>query len=213
MSGGLVIAVESCPGGGKGFLLKHLSTHGLEGVEGSIDVVLQDDSIEHVVDFVHDPKRWLLVTELHFLMQHVRSMRERPKAAVTFVEGSPYSDFMCHFEPHEKHPLEERLYRQWYLIMQKYWHVDAHVLLLSSPHEHLERIIGNSKKEQSHTTILSMYKQTERYKQVLGHAHILVCHPNFEDNEPAMEIMKMQLVDIVQMLKNKSLHRVKPRDL
>jgi deoxyadenosine/deoxycytidine kinase len=211
---GLVIAVESCPGGGKGFLLKHLASNGLDGTR-RIDIVLQDDSIEHVVDFVHDPTRWVLVTELHFLMQHVRSIREHPKGpdAVTFVEGSPYTDFMCHFEPNEKHPLEESLYRQWYEIMRKHWHVDAHILLLSSPHEHLERIIGNSKKEQSHTTILSMYKQTERYKQVLGHAHLLVCYPNFEDNEPAMEIMKMQLTEIVQMLKNKSLHRVKPRDL
>jgi len=213
---GLVIAVESCPGGGKGFLLKHLASNGLDGCDQSqLNIVLQDDSIEHVVDFVHDPKRWLLVTELHFLMQHVQAMRNcvTDSQSVTFVEGSPYTDFMCHFETHEKHPLEERLYRQWFDIMRQYWRVDAYVLLLSSPHEHLERIIGNSKKEQNHTTILSMYRQTERYKQVLGHAHILVCYPNFEDNEPAMEIMKMQLAEIVQMLKNKSLHRVKPRDL
>lgn len=209
MEGRIVIAVESCPGGGKGFLLKHLAAHGLPGGVGHVNVFLQDDAIEHVIDAVHDSARWFLTTELYFLLQHVRQLMGESYGHVTFVEGSPLTDFMCYFVAQPKHPLEDELYREWYAILRPLWHVDAHVLLLSSPHEHLERIIGNSKKEQSHTNIMSLYKQEEQYKSILHTSPSLVCHANFEDNEPAMEIMKAQLADIVQMLKNKSMHRTK----
>lgn len=205
MDGRIVIAVESCPGGGKGFLLKHLAAHGLPRI-GQVGVLLLDDSIEHVIDAVHDPKRWTLTTELHFLIEHVRMLKSKSYNDITFVEGSPLTDLMCYFAPAQKHPLEDNLYKEWYELLRPMWSVDVHVLLTSSPHEHLERIIGNSKKEQSNTTILSLYRQEERYKSVLRTHPTLVCHANFEDNEPAMEIMKAQLSDIVQMLKNKSLY-------
>lgn len=202
----VVIAIESPPGGGKGFLLKHLAQHRLGDVP--LSVALQDDSIDHVMDFINDPARWILAKELHFLWSHVSAILKQAKAGeYLFIEGSPYSDFMCYFKPHPKHPLEERLYKGWYDFMSKFWTVDMHILLVASPHEHLERIIGNSKKEQGNTTILSLFTHSCIYKMNLGHAQLLVCHPNFEDNEPAMEIMRKQLKDIVQNLKNNSLHR------
>jgi hypothetical protein len=204
----VIVAIESPPGGGKGFLLKNLGAHGL-GKE-PVRVCLQDDAIDHVMDYLKDPERWILVKELHFLWKHVVAIRDAPLDHVTFIEGSPLTDFFCYFEPAKKHPFEERLYKDWYKFLRSSWDVDAHVRLVASPHDHLDRIIGNSKKEQGNTTILTLYKMDCDYKRWLGHAHDLICYSNFEDNEPAMEIMRHQLDDIVQMLKNNSWHRSKP---
>lgn len=205
-----IIAIESCPGGGKGFLLKHLAQYGLHPYK--VAVLLQDDSIQHVMDYNKDPKRWNLTKELHFLLRHVQQISDACKMTdvdVIFIEGSPVTDCHGFFLQSPRTASEEGLYHEWFRLLQPRWHIDAHVLLSSSPHEHLERIIGNSKKEQSHTTIVSVHNQMKVFYNLLRHTHMLSCHPNFEDNEPAMEIMKSHLRDIVQILKNKSLFTFK----
>lgn len=205
----VVIALECPPGGGKGFLLKHLAQHGLGDTR--VSVYLQDDSIDHVMDYLTDPERWILTKELHFLIRHVLAMRNA--TGVVFTEGSPYTDYRCYFADAKKHPLEDNLYKDWYNFLTPMWNVDMHVFLVESPHQHLERIIGNSKKEQGNTSILSIYKHINLYQTHMRTSQHLICHPNFEDNEPAMEIMKKQLIEIVQMLKNNSLYRIRLNSL
>ena len=208
-----VVCIESPPGGGKGFLLKHMSQHGIKLQTWSVHVVLQDDAIDHVMDYVKDERRWLLTKELHFLWMHTRGIQDaiRQGHDLVFVEGSPLSDYMCHFRPCEKTDLEDKLYREWYEIMRSFWQVHVHVLLTTSPHSHLERIIGNSKKEQSHTSIFGMYVMTGLYQRTFGgSAEVIVSYPNFEDNEPAMEIMRGEIQDVIYRLKNNCLHRTRP---
>jgi len=209
----LVMCIESPPGGGKGFLLKHLGQHGIR-MSIPMNVVLQDDAIDHVMDYVKDEKRWLLTKELHFLWMHTRGIVDAMNLGtdgVILVEGSPVSDYLCHFRQCEKTDLEDKLYREWYEILRAYWKVDIHILLTASPHSHLERIIGNSKKEQSHTSIFGLYVMNNLYHRAFGgSAEVIVSYPNFEDNEPAMEIMRRELQDVIFRLKDNSLHRTRP---
>ncbi|WIA10876.1 hypothetical protein OEZ85_011042 [Tetradesmus obliquus] len=151
----LVVALESPPGGGKGFLLKYLASKGL-GHAANVHVALHDDAIHHLMDMNTDGARWAFFTELFFLSNHIHCYRQACKAAqqaaVLLLEGSPVSDRLCYYEHHMRermHPLEAQLYEEWYAKLLLHWRVDHHVLLLADMHAHMQRIIDNAKVEQA----------------------------------------------------------------
>lgn len=193
-----IVSIESCAGAGKGFLLKHIMQNGLPWF--STHVYLQDDSIDQVLDYNKDPRRWILTKELHFLFNHVKALGGGESADVVLVEGSPVSDRLCFFDASCSHPLERQLYQEWYDLMRPHWKVDLHIVLVSSPHDCLDRIIGNSKKEQASANLSQICKQMNTYTKTfseLATVEEIVCLPNFEDNEPAIEIMKNQLCELI----------------
>lgn len=198
----LVISIESCAGAGKGFLLKHIMQHGLSNY--STRVHLQDDSIDQVLDYNKDPKRWILTKELHFLFNHAKAMTFLDNVDIIFTEGSPFSDKSCFFENNCTNPLEKELYADWYKLMRPHWQVDLYIHLITSPHDCLDRIIGNSKKEQASANLSQICKQMILYQKMFNHEELaapveeLICLPNFEDNEPAIDIMKASLCDIIR---------------
>jgi thymidylate kinase len=189
----LVVSVESPLGGGKGFFLKYLRQHTL--LQGQdVAVCLQDDSISNVMDMNNDSRRWGLFTEMDFLVRHIISIHQAHKVAkVVIVEGSPISDRMCYFADTMCEALEKRLYEEWYNILEHYWHVDICFYLRSSIHSHFDRVMGNSKKEQSFVTLQYLSRKIAMYDNLLSESPMVTCENNFEDNEPVMHVMRDKL--------------------
>lgn len=205
----LVVSIESPLGGGKGFFLKYMRQHkewierqGFNG-KAQVHVCLQDDSISHVMDMNNDEKRWALFTELDFLYKHVANIKFAHDSlqgtnAVLFLEGSPISDKHCYFDAIESISEAEReLYTEWYDILKNHWKMDMSVLMKSSIHSHFDRVMGNSKKEQSFVTLGYLSQKAKRYASLLNSSPKLICENNFEDNEPVLEVMCQVLVDLI----------------
>lgn len=204
----LVVALESPPGGGKGFLLKYLAAKGLHPLR--CQVAMHDDAIHHIMDMNTDASRWALFTELYFLSVHVQRYRQaRQEAAqqpntVLVLEGSPVTDKLCYFEDQRNrerlHPLEAQLYDEWYAKLRPLWHIDHHLLLLSDMHAHMERIIDNAKVEQAGVGLEEVHAMTQAYVRSLPGAFVLPCPPFFEDNVPVLERLRATLVELLQAL-------------
>lgn len=205
----LVVSIESPLGGGKGFFLKYMRQHKewieRQGLNGSahLYVCLQDDSISHVMDMNNDEKRWALFTELDFLYKHVHNIKTlndslEGENAVLFMEGSPASDKHCYFDAIESITAAEKsLYNEWYGIMKQFWNVDTTVLMKSSIHSHFDRVMGNSKKEQSFVTLGYLSQKAKLYMDNFGTCPKLICENNFEDNEPVLAVMCEVLIDLI----------------
>lgn len=222
-----VVSIESPLGGGKGFFLKYVRQHALiKGLE--TQVVLQDDSISHVMDMNNDPRRWLCFTEFDFMYKHVLSVRDARarKPDILVIEGSPATDRGCYFLDMQCEPCERELYEEWYGILGHLWSVDLHVHLKSSIHSHFERVMGNSKKEQAFVTLTYLAHKLRLFQDVLPGCPRLVCENNFEDNEPVLEVMRQKLCALIshrlkgspggarcvpgQQLQHRSPHPVRP---
>lgn len=190
-----IIAVESCTGSGKGFLLKYISQHGL--LPGSkVHVCLQDDSIDQVLDYNKDPRRCMLTKEMHFLLSHVHNINEsvqREDVDVVLIEGSPVSDRRCYFEVGCQNKLEKELYEDWFEFLRPFWNVDAHVILAADPHSSLDRVVNNSKKEQAFLDLAKLSRTIALYDTVFADWPRIECIDHFEDNEPALEVMRMRI--------------------
>lgn len=197
----LVVSVESPPGGGKGFLLKHLASRGLQRI------ALQDDAIHHMMDMNTDGARWAFFTELFFLSMHVQAYLKAAAGAgpgaVVLLEGSPVSDRLCYYQKQHRarmHPLEAELYDTWWALLEPLWRVDHHVLLLSDVHSHLERIIDNAKVEQANIGLPEIHTMIATYAAALPQAYVLSCPANFEDNEPVLENLRATLQALLRSM-------------
>lgn len=202
----LIIAVESPPGGGKGFLLKHLAAKGIAPLHGFVS--LHDDAISHVLDMNTDPVRWGLFTELFFLHMHVSCYEKalttaaagKGEAVVVLLEGSPVSDRACYMLKQQQHlhPLEVELYEEWWSKLRPRWHVDHHILLLSDIHAHMERIIDNAKVEQAGLGLAEVHGLIDAFVCALPEACVITCPSNFEDNEPVLEHLRATMVRLLK---------------
>jgi deoxyadenosine/deoxycytidine kinase len=203
----LVISFESPPGGGKGFLLKHIAAKGLHPY--SPVIALHDDAIDHIVDLNTDETRWAFFTEMYFLHTHVRCYEQAVAGAIArpgqqhhqplvLLEGSPATDWSCHFARLGMHRLEAALYSEWFGLMRCKWHVDASIMLLSDMHAHMERIIDNAKVEQAGLKLDDIHGMIETYAQALPGAYVLPCPANFEDNEPVLEALRAVVLRIIR---------------
>jgi len=76
----MIVCIESCIGGGKGFFLKYLSTYARWAwPEMSHSLVLLDDSATHMTEFSSDRPRWAMLAQLSALLQH--AVAQRPPSA------------------------------------------------------------------------------------------------------------------------------------
>lgn len=206
----LVVSIESPLGGGKGFFLKYMRQH-KEWIEHymkvrnvNIQIALQDDSISHVMDMNNDERRWALFTELDFLFKHVSTIKGANRTSIKdhktalFIEGSPLSDKLCYFDTiNTVTKAEKHLYNEWYDILSEYWHVDKSILVHSSIHSHFDRVMGNSKKEQSFVTLAYLSHKAQLYASVFKNSPKLICENNFEDNEPVLTVMCEVVANLV----------------
>lgn len=204
----LVVSIESPLGGGKGFFLKYCRQQTFSGLQ--VAVLLQDDSIATVMDMNTDPQRWSCFAELHFLLMHVagihhiihpqpKSVASSPAPDVLLIEGSPRSDYACYMvENPAIDPLEKELYTIWYDILVDYWTIDVYLRLKSSIHSHYDRMIGNSKKEQSFVTLGYLASKYISFEKCLHGQPFMLCENNFEDNEPVLEVMKGKLEHLIR---------------
>ena len=72
----MIVCIESCIGGGKGFFLKYLSTYARWAwPEMSHSLVLLDDSATHMTEFSSDRPRWAMLAQLSALLQHAVAQR------------------------------------------------------------------------------------------------------------------------------------------
>lgn len=211
----IVVALESCFGGGKGFLLKNVAASGLgpPWANKKVQVMFQDDHIENVIDAAADATRWTLCKELGCLLDHVRMFEGiDPSADLVVVEGSPASDRLCYFLEQCRDERERALYETWYALLEQRWRVDAHVLLDQSAYCILERIVSNSKKEQGGTSLEGVARAADLYRRAFfGDGRRVVRAPDhFEDNEPAMEALKRRLAEIAFGLKHEANKKEQP---
>lgn len=203
----IIVSIEAPLGGGKGFFLKYCRQHAFSGMD--VTVSLQDDSIAHVIDMNADPNRWALFTELDFLFRHVQAIHSTQSNSahtpdMLLVEGSPLTDRVCYMHDTAAgiDPLDLKLYDIWYDVLLPYWKVDMHVRLKSSIHSHYDRVIGNSKKEQSFVTLGYLAHKGQLFDACLHGCPIMTCENNFEDNEPVLEVMKAMIERMLRMLKH-----------
>lgn len=202
-----IIALESCPGGGKGFFLKYLNTHirtKYPALAGRCAVVLLDDTIGNMLDFTNDPDRWAMFNQMVYYLKHFKFGTIAP---VVFAEGSLDTDVHCvtHYF-HEKgylHRAEVDVLRAWHdFIRPKLPPPDAVIYLENTVHHHFERVVHNSKREQAHFTRAMLAAMKTRYDAVVTAMNVptlrIRCVPHFEDNEPVLTHMAHVAMDFVQ---------------
>lgn len=202
----MIVAIESAPGGGKGFFLKHLTTYLRNTGVTSFSTVLLDDSISNMMDYSKDQKRWAAFNQFDFLMKHFKAVDHQ--SPLTFVEGSMGSDYQCM----ARHSMGKRLMEhheaslvtQWYgFLNTKAWRPDAIIYLNSDPQNHFERVVNNSKREQAYLSHGTLRSLKLRFDEYIGLCPVpvlnLQCVPNFEDNEPVLNKMAEETI---RFLKN-----------
>lgn len=188
----LIVCVESCVGGGKGFFLKYLRT-------ASTGAVLMDDNIANILDVAQDRPRWTAFTELVCFLKHFKAQQQRaePGPAVVFVEGSLFSDYWCLARRMTDHmrPCEVELLEDWHAYMSAIAKFDAVIYLDSDVQSHFERVVNNSKREQATISREEIADLKVVYDMAMARLPAdvptlyLPCPPNFEDNEPALAKM------------------------
>lgn len=196
----IVVSIESPLGGGKGFFLKYLRQCKSIGTY-STNIILQDDAISHVMDMNNDFKRWALFTELDFLLKHVSSISnalKQPQKNIIVIEGSPLTDKTCYFDEMTIDTLEQELYEEWFDILKAFWKVDVYISLKSSIHSHYDRVMGNSKKEQSFVTLSYLAHKLQLYNNNLIGCPKIICENNFEDNEPVLQVMVEKFKKVIE---------------
>jgi deoxyadenosine/deoxycytidine kinase len=200
-----IVAIESCIGSGKGFLLKYVMQHGLSNFART-HVLLQDDSIDQVLDYNKDPTRWAFTKEVHFLIRHVNDLHAAMQSrghGLFLIEGSPVSDKHCFVEVSRMSEMERGLYDEWYDFLRSHWRVDHHLCLATSPHACLDRIVNNPKREQAQVSLCELNAVIKAYDRVFQGCKRLSCPDHFEDNEPVLEVMKRRLESVLgELVKN-----------
>jgi len=183
----MIVAVEAPPGGGKGFLLKHLQARGVPGLR----VALLDDDISSLLDCQNDPARWGLVTQLSVFAAHIDMQnQERPVADALVMEGSHHSDAECHARLATMHPQERALYDEATSILRATLRepVGLVVYLKSDLHTCFERIVSSARKEQTGISLQAVAQHLAAYEDFVATCPVPVveldCPAYFEDNEP-----------------------------
>jgi deoxyadenosine/deoxycytidine kinase len=200
----MIVAVESCPGGGKGFFLKHLSTylHNLGITDFSTQLL--DDNISHMLDYSKDQNRWAAFNQFDFMLKHYKAARGPPDTLV-LVEGSIASDFEC-IVPHVGamfEPAEQDLIDGWHSLMTcKSPPPDAIIYLDADAHNHFERVVNNSKREQAYLSHASLRQLKSQFDAYIDRAAVpvlrLKCVSNFEDNEPTLNKMAEETLSFLR---------------
>jgi len=204
----IIISVESCPGGGKGFFLKYMNTHirtKYPALAARCAMGLLDDTIGNMLDFTNDPGRWAMFNQLVYYLKHYKSSSLAP---VVFVEGSLDTDVHCvtrYFQDkgylHEK---EADVLRGWHdrIIRKGTPLPDAIIYLENTVHHHFERVVHNSKREQAHFTRTMLAAMKIRYDEIVSAINVptlrIRCIPHFEDNEPVLTQMAHIAMDFLQ---------------
>lgn len=213
----MIVAIESPPGGGKGFLLKYLYVYAKyeRDVPFRFETLHLDDNMSHMMDFNVDPHRWSFFTQADFLLKHYDMLQQAQAAAdpsaaadVFFIEGSVLTDFHCHIQHmHDAGFLrgfEHDVLSQWFRHMSSTLPcVDLFVELKCDTQTHFERVVNNSKREQAYISLQHVKDMQSAYRRVVeqvGIAPVLTVHcpPCFEDNEPCLNAVCKQIVDEVE---------------
>lgn len=201
----MIVCIESCIGGGKGFFLKYLSTYARWAwPEVSNALVLLDDSAANMTEFSSDRPRWAMLAQLSALMQH--AIAQQQEDDVVFVEGSLFTDFRCSAKRWRAMglltPGEFRIVEDWYEIASARARRDAVVYLDNDVHAHFERVVANSKREQAWISVAHLADMKRDYDATLSREStptlFIPCAPNFEDNEPELMAMAETTVDFLK---------------
>ena len=193
------IHIEGMTGSGKSFLIKYLKTR---YPYFSIHTMLETNNVSNILDLNITKSRWAFFTEMDFLQKHINNIKKSKTDTLCFVENSIFSAKTCYFEylrrEHFFTDEEISLYNAWFKIMiSEHPNIlpDCILYIESDIHIHFERIINNSKSEQSNINLQTLQKFKYLYDKYLHimehHYHVRVvrvqCPPYFEDNMGDME--------------------------
>jgi len=191
----MIVCIESCVGGGKGFFLKYLLTYIRSEISIPVSAVFMEDNISNMVDLNTDPRRWAFFTQVVSFLRHFKAQSSSPPETVVFVEGSLLTDMACTMKRWDSLGylgLEEKtLLHDWYTLLSEKVAYDAAVYLDNDVQSHYERVVNNSKREQawiSREMLVEMKRDYDARMSMVRHVPTLFvsCTPNFEDNEPAL---------------------------
>jgi len=204
----MIVCIESCIGGGKGFFIKYLSTYAKWAwPDATHAAILMDDSMVNMIEFSSDRARWAMFAMLSIFLRHAGAQASTED--IVFVEGSLFTDFRCaakrwramgFLAPEEFDVLEE-----WYDVFAKTARCDAVVYLDNDVHTHFERIVNNSKREQAWISVEHLIDMKRDYDATLSRfvdapTLFLPCVANFEDNEPELMAMAETTIDFLRKI-------------
>ena len=201
-------AVESCEGGGKGFLIKHLC----RSFPTRFHATTLDEHSANLQDYQNDPARWGLFTQLSILQAHFDALAwEPPPGAATeahLIEGSPLSDRACHSPGAAMTEAERALYADAHDALSRQPgapRIDCFVFLRCDPHHCYDRLLNSARREQAHVGLQTLLQQREAYDELARAAPapvvFLDCAPFFEDNEPQLTDLTRKFLEALADLK------------
>lgn len=191
----MAVHIEGSLGCGKGFLVKYMKNK-----FPFFNIVSMNDTLNvgNMLDLEQGKSRWSFFTCMDFLFKHSENAAIATTSnTLTFIESSIFSSRACYFQylltGGHFTPIERRLYEDWYTLLGNK-NPRAIIYLQSNIQHQFERIIHNSKNEQTNISLEKLHVFNRLYEDYITLAQksgipvIRVQTPAFfEDNHGDME--------------------------